>query len=150
MKREKKPFPTARKVERSRNYGRRIAAHSACSARVEEGRGASAMVDQALRRMVDSHDSGDLLRRSSRCFPLESTFAGEQDCGNATDAITGAGEQDCGSAADAITGASDEGHLACKPWHRSLLLGRKFENSPRSGGSADGVASARHRAGAMP
>ena len=71
------------------------------------------------------------------------------------DLRTFAGEQDCGSAADAVTGASDEGHLASEPWHRSLLLDRKFENSLRPTVRMDtltaaAVARARHRAGAMP
>src|SRR5271165_1900291 len=72
------------------------------------------------------------------------------------DLRTFAGEQNCGSAADAITGACDEGHPACKPWHRSLLLDRKVEIARGPAvrvdtlTAADAVASARHRAGAMP
>jgi hypothetical protein len=42
-----------------------------------------------------------------------------------------AGEQDCGGATDPVTGACDEGYLACEPWHRFLLPDRKFENSRR-------------------
>src|SRR5215469_4711256 len=69
------------------------------------------------------------------------------------DVRTFAGKQDCGGAADAATGASDEGHLACEPWHRSLLLDRKFENGLRPTVRMDtltaAVARTRHRAGAM-
>jgi hypothetical protein len=44
------------------------------------------------------------------------------------DLRTFAGEQDCGGTANPVTGARNEGHLACEPWHQSLLLNRKFEN----------------------
>lgn len=47
------------------------------------------------------------------------------------DLRTFAGEQDCGGTANPVTGAGDEGHLACEPWYRSLLLNRKFENRLR-------------------
>ena len=43
------------------------------------------------------------------------------------DLRTFAGEQDCGGTANPVTGACNEGHLACEPWHQSLLLNRKFE-----------------------
>ena len=51
-----------------------------------------------------------------------------------TDFRTFAGEQDCGYAADPVTRAGDEGYLACKPWHRSLLPDR-VSKTPESGGS---------------
>lgn len=47
------------------------------------------------------------------------------------DLRTFAGEQDCGGAANPVTGTRDEGHLACEPWYRSLLLNHKFENRLR-------------------
>jgi hypothetical protein len=54
-------------------------------------------------------------------------FAGScVDLGNGN-LCTFAGEQDCGGTANPATGAGNEGHLACEPWHRSLLLDRKFE-----------------------
>jgi hypothetical protein len=44
-------------------------------------------------------------------------------------------EKNRGGAADPVTGTRDEGYLACKPCHRSLLLDRKSKNKPEAGGS---------------